>query len=117
VAPTLYARLVNSIPWDATPRPPHATGQWLAIKKDGNISYVFHLRNQILQHATMYRKEPNEQLSMLATHFRVPAEAREVRIVRTLGPRHTILDFNPTDDTSDEQKLWLWGNRTLAGRS
>jgi hypothetical protein len=110
VAPALYARLVNSIPWDAPPRPPHTTGQWLAIRKDDNISYVFHLRKQVPQHATMYRKEPNEQLSLLGTQFRVPAEAREVRVVRTLGPRHIILDFNPTDDTTEEQKLWLWGN-------
>lgn len=34
-----------------------------------------------------------------------------MRIIRTLGPKHTILDFNPTDDTPDEQNLWLWGDK------
>ena len=113
VAPHLYARLVLSIPWDAIPRPSHSTGQWLANKEDGNINFVYHIRSSDLQEATLYRKEPTEQLNLVGTQHRVPAEAREVRVVRTLGPKHTILDFNPTDDTPEEQKLWLWGNTWL----
>ena len=113
VAPQLYARLVSSIPWDAIPRPPHAVGQWVAVQEEGQIKHVYHLSNTDTEEASLYHKELNEQLCLLRTQQRVPAEAREVRIVRTLGPKHMILDFNPTEEPTDEQKLWLWGNTWL----
>lgn len=46
-APHLYAQLVASIPWDATPQPIATAGQWLANKEeDGQITYVYHITNQ-----------------------------------------------------------------------
>ena len=113
IAPALYARLVLSIPWDAYPRPTPSPGQWLAAKVDNNIQQVYHLHTLDPHVATLYRKDLTEQLALVETQQRVPIEAREVRVVRTLGPRNTILDFNPTEETPDEQKLWLWGNAWL----
>ena len=111
VAPLFYARLTNSIPWEATPRPPNSVGQWLAeIEEDGKIHQVFHLQQINPITALVYRKEPSEQLNLLRTQLELPEWAREVRIVRTIGPRHIILDYNPIDETSEEQKLWLFGN-------
>lgn len=44
VTPNLYARLVNSIPWEATPMPLHPKGLWVAEQEeDGNIQVVYHL--------------------------------------------------------------------------
>jgi hypothetical protein len=33
-----------------------------------------------------------------------------VRVIRTIGPKKIILDYNPRDDTPEEQTLWVWGN-------
>ena len=33
-----------------------------------------------------------------------------MRVVRTIGPRHIILDYNLIEDTPDKQTLWLFGN-------
>ena len=114
VAVPLYARLVSSIPSEATPRPPYSAGQWLAQKEEeNNVCFVYHIQKVDPQEDALYKKEPNEQLRLLGTKQRVPLGAREVRIIRTLGPKHTILDCNPTDDTPAEQNLWLWGNKWL----
>lgn len=74
----------------------------LAIKEDGNISFVYHLRTPDLQNATLYIKEPTELLTFIGDQHTIPAEAK-----------HVVLDFNPTDDTLEEQNLWLWGNKWL----
>jgi hypothetical protein len=111
VAPHLYNRLTNSIPWEATPRPLNTVGQWLAeIEEDDTIHQVLHLQQTDPIMATVYRKERNERLTPIGTQQHIPEWAREVRIVRTIGNRHTILDYNPVGDTPDEQTLWLFGN-------
>ena len=44
-APTLYNRVVNSIPWEAHPMPPAVAGQWLANKlASGSINQVYHVQ-------------------------------------------------------------------------
>jgi hypothetical protein len=111
VAPHMYASLINSIPWEATPRPPISTGQWLAeIEVDGNIHQVHHVQQIDPLEATLYRKEKNEQLTKIGTQNQISEWAREVRIVRTMGPKHTVLDYNPDSDITEEQTLWVWGN-------
>ena len=108
-APQLYRRLTSSIPWEATPRPPNTVGQWLAeIEEDGNIHQVFHLQHTDPIMATVYRKEPNERLTPTGMQHQIPEWAREVRIIRTTGNIHTILDFNPVGDTPDGQTLWIF---------
>lgn len=110
-ASQLYNRLTHNIPWVATPRPSNSTGQWLAeIEEDGTIHYVYHVQQKDPQLANLYKKEANEQLTLLRTHQKVLEWAREVRIIRTIGPRHTVLDFNPVEDTPEEQTLWIFGN-------
>lgn len=34
----------------------------------------------------------------------------EVRIVRCGGPKRSVMDFNPLEDTKENLTLWLWGN-------
>ena len=111
VAPPLYNRLVRSIPWEATPRPPHSAGMWLAeIEGDGNIHHVYHLHRTDPMEATFYRKENSERLIHVGTQHQIPEWAREVRVIRTIGPQNIILDYNPRDETPEEQTLWVWGN-------
>ena len=108
-APQLYRGLTSSILWEATPRPPNTVGQWLAeIEEDGNIYQVFHLQHTDPIMATVYRKEPNERLTPTGMQHQIPEWAREVRIIRTTGNIHTILDFNPVGDTPDGQTLWIF---------
>lgn len=61
------------------------------------------------QEATLYRKEDTEQLQLISSNNPLPVDTREVRIVRTEGPRNTIIDYNPKPTEPDHQ-LWLWGN-------
>ena len=119
LAPPLYAGLVRSIPWAATPRPSFSPGQWIAQKEeDGHIRFIYHLQRTSPLEASLYRKENTEQLTLLDKKQRPPPTAKEVRIVRTIGPRNAILDFNPKvttpkDDTQPESPLWLWGKQWL----
>ena len=109
-APPLYARLVNSIPWEATPAPDYTNGQWLACKEeDGQIRFIYHLKQANPQEANLYRKETSEQLTLLGTKQRVHPGAREVRVVRTMGPRNVVLDYNPIDDPEPDDSIWHWG--------
>ena len=114
VAPTVYARMVNSIPWLATPRPPHTTGQWLAPYTDErDIQIVYHLKHPETNEATLYIREQSEQLTLLAHHQQLPLDTKEVRVVRTFGPKNTILDYNPVEDSPAELSLWLWGQKWI----
>jgi hypothetical protein len=114
VAPPLYTKLVNSIPWAASPMPIHKPGQWVAPQEeDGSIKFVYHLQPTTPNEATLYKKETNEQLVLLGSNQQVPPNTREVRVIRTLGARNTILDYNPLDETPPEQALWLWGNHWI----
>ena len=113
VAPHLYARLVNSIPWVSTPRPRPSPGQWLAEKEeDGQINFIYHLQQTEPMTATLYRKEPSEQLMLLDTQQRPPPTTKEVRITCTIGPKNTVFDYNPKD-TPPEASLWLWEDNGL----
>ena len=67
VAPPLYARLVNNIPWAATPRPPPSPGQWLAQhEEDDSIEFIYHLQQTEPNIATLYRRKQSEQLTLHA---------------------------------------------------
>ena len=61
VATTLYARVVNNIPWNASPMPTHRTGQWTAAKEeDGSIQLVYHLQSTSPLEAKTYKKSGSE---------------------------------------------------------
>jgi exonuclease III len=114
VTSQIYARVRNSIPWDASPPPPHTPGQWLASQEeDGQIQFVYHLQQINPPEALLYKKEKSEQLTLLGSKQRPPPETKEVRIIRTLGSKNAILDFNPVDDTPEGQSLWLWGKSAV----
>jgi hypothetical protein len=106
--------MVTNIPWDATPMPPLTLGQWLAQKeKDGSVNFIYPLQQANLPVVTLYKKETNKQLALLGDKQRPPARSREVRVIRTFGPKNIILDYNPQDDTTTEQASWLWGNNWI----
>ena len=110
VAPALYAQLVTSIPWAATPRPSHTCGQWLAPYDDENcIKLVYHLLHPETNEASIFRREQSEQLTLLAQKQQLPPDSREVRVVRTIGPKNTTLDFNPVKASPPELSLWFGG--------
>ena len=112
VAPTLYTRVVKSIPWAANPMLTHTNGQWIAEKEDdGSIQKVYHLQNSTTMEAKTYLKSGSEQLHPLDQQHPIPARPmREVRVIRCGGNKRTILDYNPQDETEPEKSLWLWGN-------
>ena len=112
VAPQLYARVVQSIPWAASPMPTHCKGQWFAAKEeDGSIQHVYHLQGNTPLEAMVYNKQDSEQLILTSQRQQVPARAmREVRVIRCGGDKRTVLEYNPLDETEEEQTLWLWGN-------
>ena len=84
-------------PRTSEPMPPAEVGQWVAPKEeDDNIRNIYHITQRDPTEATLYHKNPTEQLQLVGHNHRVLAETREVRVVRTWGPRNTILDYNPT---------------------
>jgi hypothetical protein len=114
ITTNLYARLVASIPWEATPMPPNTPGQWVSFPDDdGHFRLVYHLHNTDPIEASVYRRETIEQLVLIGTEPQIPLGAKEVRVIRTLGASHTILDFNPTGATPPEQTLWMWGQQWI----
>ena len=114
VITNLYTRLVASIPWEASPKPPHTLGQWLAFPDDdGQFRLVYHLHKSDPIEASVYKRESSEQLVLIGPEAHIQEGAREVRVIRTLGASHTTLDFNPTDATTPEQTLWMWGTQWL----
>ena len=115
-APQLYARLVQSIPWEATVMPPITVGQWLAHKEeDGNINFVYHIQATNPTMADLYKREDSEKLTLLGNNLRLPPiEAKETRVIQTFGPKHTVIDFNPIQsDTNTDHTLWMWGNKWI----
>ena len=114
VAPPLYARVVHSIPGDATPMPPPTIGQGLAKKEeDGSINTIYHLQHTTPLHATTYCKDPFEQLRLLSQHNPLFEGTREIQLVRNEGPKRVVIDYNPSEEPESEQALWLWGNDSL----
>ena len=111
-APAMYDKVTASIPWAASPRPQPATGQWLGVQgADLKINTIFHVQNSDTLNAIVYRKEDSEQLQPLPQTQQVPAEAREVRVIRTRGPKRGVIDYNPpAEEIEEDQELWLWGN-------
>lgn len=66
-APQLYAKMVNNIPWDATPMPPHSLGQWVAQQEEnGSIQFIYHIQHIDPQEAALYRKSPMNNSNSLA---------------------------------------------------
>lgn len=112
VATQLYTRVVRSIPWPAIPLPVHHIGQWVAAKEaDESILIVYHLQSIEPLTAKVYRKDCSEQLHLLAQHQDIPVRLmREVRILRCIGNKRVVLDYNPREDIEAEHTLWLWGN-------
>ena len=51
---------------------------------------------------------------MRETNQPIPPGTQEVRIIRTLGPKNIVLDYNPVGPTPPEQTLWLWENQYIA---
>lgn len=89
--------------------PPPNTGQWIAQQEeDGNIQFVYHLQNSETGEATLYKNETTEQLRLLGHNQRIPHDSKEVRIIRTIGPRRNVLDHNPSDEIEPEDSLWLY---------
>ena len=114
-APQLYARLIQSIPWEAPGMPFAAVGQWLAHKEeDGDIKFVFHIQTTNPTAGDLCKREASEKLTFLACNQRPPAEAKETRVIQTFGPKNTVTEFNPIRyDTNVDQTLWMWSNKWI----
>ena len=59
------------------------------------------------------QKKRSEALTFIEQNQRIPAGSQEVRVVRTFGPKNCVLDYNPTDETTPKQILWVWGNEWI----
>ena len=115
VSPALYNKVVDSIPWDATPMPPIAAGQWVAAKAaNGNITQVYHIHHSEPLNASVYTKDHMETLQHSGHQEHLPPDCREVQVVRTGGAKHTVIDYNPTDPVEEDQLLWSWGSGWLS---
>jgi hypothetical protein len=77
----------------------HRTGEWIAAKDtDGGINIVYHIQSTTPLEAKMYKKDPSEQLQLLGQRQPIPIQLmREVRVLRCGGNKRAILDFNPQD--------------------
>ena len=54
----MYARVVNSIPWEVAPPPPPKLREWLVAKEAvGSILKVYHITQLDTLEATVYQKE------------------------------------------------------------
>ena len=114
VAPPLYTRVIHNIPWDARPMPSPTIRQWLAIpEEDNSIHTVFQLQHTDPPEATMYHKDPLDQLRPLNHKQPLLEGRRKVQIVRSRGPKWTMIDLNPREELEPDQSLWLWGNNWL----
>ena len=112
-AVNIYLHILNSIPWQPGPRPPPVTGQWLApIEPEGEVNRVFFLQQTNPETTIMYTKTSSEQLQPTWVEV-LPADCREVRVVRSGGPRNATIDFNPEEPIEEDQTLWLWGNKWI----
>lgn len=105
VAPHLYTRLVNNIPWARSPPPrTYTLGQWIVPKEeDGTICTIFHIiRTEPLEAKTYYRAN-TECLQPLEHHNLLPAgNYGEVRIIRCGGPKWMVMDYNTFEDTDED---------------
>jgi hypothetical protein len=112
VAPALYDRVINNIPWASNPLPPHRKGQWIAAKEaDGSIQRVYHLQETLPLASQMYSKDGTEQLHFVDRRQLDPTRLmREVRILICTGDKRTVIDYNPPEEPEPNQSIWLWGN-------
>ena len=112
VTPNLYARLRNSIPWEALPTPDPKIGQWVAPKEDnGDIRRIFHISNINPLLATLYHTNQTESLTCVERQHHIMAEQmQEVRVVQCGETKNTVLGFNPREEPDSENTLWRWGN-------
>lgn len=115
LATQLYDRVINSIPWAPSPMPAPTIGQWVAPKDDdGSVRRVYHIKTVAPTTASLYHKDSSERLQPISHNHNLPPDSREIRIVRTVGPRHIILDYNPVSEIEDDQSLWVWGNEWVS---
>jgi hypothetical protein len=93
---TLFTRLVNSIPWDATPMPTPVPGQWVAENaQNGCITQIYHVQPGEPPTTTLYTKDQSDNLQLNSHQQHIPTNCREVRIVRTGGLCRTVLALQP----------------------
>jgi hypothetical protein len=95
--------------------PPPEPGQWLAApERDGTIQQVYQILQTAPLTATVYHKEASEQLKHTGESQLLPEGLKEVRVVQSGGPKRAVIDFNPKDETEEDQALWLWGNQWVS---
>ena len=72
---------------------------------------MYHISRLEPLEATLYYKAPTEQLQRAESCSLVPnTPLGEVRIIRCIGPKRTVLDFNPADEAEEEElTFWIWG--------
>ena len=86
-APDLFAKLVQSIPWEASPQPTTSLGQWLASKEeDGHIKTVYHMQQIQPPIAHAYKKEVSEQLTLTSIN-QTPPQLRKYKLSVQWGLR------------------------------
>ena len=110
----IYNRILQSILWDNIPPNSISPGQWVAPKEaDGSIRRILHITNIDPLEATLYLKDKTERLTPVAQqHLCFGEELGEVRVVRCIGDKRVVLDFNPRT-TTEAHSLWLWGNEWI----
>ena len=100
VAIALHGQIIRSRPWQPSQPTPPSVGQWLAhLEPDGSFTRVFRLLQTNPTEAAVYRKEPSEQLQPLEQNQPLPEGCREVRVIRSGGPKNSVIDFNPRQNS------------------
>lgn len=110
MTPSLYAKLRENIPREATPAPTPRIGQCFTAKaEDGSIQQVPHVTTEPLQ-ATRYHKDRSKRLHSLDQQY-CPTEGQlhEVQIMKCGRPRRAILNYNPILEMDPKHTLWLLG--------
>ena len=104
---TLYFRVRNNIPWDATPASPPTIVQWIAHKDEvGFIRRIYHITNIETMQTTLYINDITERLHCVEQHHPyVDNRLQELHIVQCGGPQKIIINFNPKEALDPEHTL------------
>ena len=114
VTPILYARVRNSIPWDASPEPSPALGQWVAPKEvNGDIKRVFQVTNADPLQATLYHKDQSEKLCCVEQQHLL--EAMHVQEVRVVQCREQKRQFSTSTPRRNQTQKTLYGYGAITG--